>query len=54
MKMLLFTIEQMYQMHFYIRPQNRGGVMFSMQLVCVCVCVRVCLFVKKISAEQIH
>ena len=48
-------------------PQNRGGVIFSLQFVsvCVCVCVCVCLYVclsvcvsgflvNKIPAERVH
>ena len=39
-------------------PRNRGGVIFSLQFVCVCVCVCVCLcvyptlLVNKIPAER--
>ena len=44
-------------------PQNRGGVIFSLQFVCVvCLCVRVCvcvcvcpvLLVNKIPAERMN
>ena len=45
-------------------PRNRGGVIFSLQFVCVCVCVCVCvsvclsvcpaLLVNKIPAEQMN
>ena len=53
---------------FFTPPRNRGGVIFSLQFVCVsvclCVCVSVCLcvcvsvcpalFVNKIPAERMH
>ena len=43
-------------------PRNRGGVIFSLQFVCVSVCVLVCvcvcvcpaLLVNKIPAERMH
>ena len=41
-------------------PRNRGGVIFSLQFVCVSVCVCVCLsvcpafLVNKIPAERMH
>ena len=31
--------------HIITPPRNRGGVIFSLQFVCVCVCVSVCLCV---------
>ena len=53
---------------FFTPPRNRGGVIFSLQFVCVsvclCVCVCVCLsvclsvcpalLVNKIAAERMH
>ena len=38
-------------------PRNRGGVIFSLQFVCVCVCLSVCVsgfLVNKISAERMN
>ena len=41
-------------------PRNRGGIIFSLQFVCVCVCVSVCIsvcpavLVNKIPAEQMN
>ena len=42
-------------------PRNRGGLIFSLQFVCVCVCVSVCLsvcvsgiLVNEIPAERMH
>ena len=37
-------------------PRNRGGVIFSLQFVCVSVCLSVCpaLLVNKIPAERMH
>ena len=41
---------------FFTPPRNRGGVIFSLQFVCVsvclCVCVCVCLCVRLFSCEQ--
>ena len=31
---------------FVTPPRNRGGVIFSLQFVCVCVCVQLCLWTK--------
>ena len=30
-------------LHFITPPRNRGGVIFSLQFVCLCVCLSVCL-----------
>ena len=35
-------------------PRNRGGVIFSLQFVCVCVCLSGSFLVNKIPAERIH
>ena len=37
-------------------PRNRGGVIFSLQFVCVSVCLSVCpaILVNKIPAERMH
>ena len=37
-------------------PRNRGGVIFSLQFVCVSVCLSVCpaLLLNKSPAEQMH
>ena len=41
---------------FFTPPRNRGGVIFSLQFVCVsvCVCVRPDMLVNKIPAEKMH
>ena len=39
------------EVNFFTPPQNRGGVIFSLQFVCLCVCPA--LFVNKIPAEPI-
>ena len=41
---------------FFTPPRNRGGVIFSLQFVSVCVCLSVCpaLLVNKIPAERMH
>ena len=45
------------EFHFFVTPpRNRGGVIFSLQFVCVSVCVSVCPapLVNKIPAERMH
>ena len=48
------------QLKLITPPRNRGGVIFSLQFVCVCVCLSVCvsvgpaLLVNKIPAERMH
>ena len=41
---------------FFTPPQNRGWVIFSLQFVCVCVCLSVCpaLLVNKIPVKWMH
>ena len=43
-------------MPFFTPPRNRGGGIFSLQFVCVSVCVSVCpaLLVNKIPAERMN
>ena len=36
---------------FFTPPRNRGGVIFSLQFVCLCVCVSVCLSVCEQNAD---
>ena len=46
----------MYKHVIVTPPRNRGGVIFSLQFVCVSVCLSVCpaLLVNKIPAERMH
>ena len=37
---------------FVTPPRNRGGVIFSLQYVCLCVCLSVCLSVCEQNADQ--
>ena len=39
---------------FFTLPRNHGGVIFSLQSVCVCVCVRLDILVNEIPAERMH
>ena len=39
---------------FITSPRNRGGVIFSLQFVCLCVFVCVCPFVNKMPIEPLH
>ena len=45
-----------FPLKIFTPPQNRGGVIFSLQFVCVSVCLSVCpaLLVNKIPAERMY
>ena len=51
--MCIFHISIILDKTFFTPPRNRGGVIFSLQFVCVCVFVCVCLCVCLLfSCEQ--
>ena len=52
-KQLLIILSQS---NFFTPPRNRGGVIFSLQFVCVSVCLSVypALLVIKIPAKRMH
>ena len=56
---IVFTLKNETFDIFITPPRNRGGVILSLQFVCVCVCLSVCLCVRyflvnKIPAERMN
>ena len=62
LKYVIYIFRVFIQKRIFTPPRNRGGVIFSLQFVCVSVCVCVCvcvcvrpdILVNKIPAERMH
>ena len=56
----VFAVSKFFYVYFrggggvcvFTPPQNRGGVIFLLQFVCLCVCVSVCLSVCEQNADR--